>query len=98
MEKGRVLKILREHEPELRAAGVARLRVFGSVARDEASSSSDVDILADFDGSRPLTLVTVGRLQVRLADMLGVEVDLSSPEWLREPVRSQAIQEALVAF
>jgi predicted nucleotidyltransferase len=98
MEKGAVLRILRDHAPELRAAGIVRLRVFGSVARDEASSASDVDLLADFDASQRLTLVTVGRLQGRLADLLGANVDLSSPDWLREPARSHAMSEAVVAF
>jgi len=74
------------------------LRVFGSVARNEASSSSDVDLLADFDKSRRFTLVKVGSLQGRLSKMLGVPVDLSSAEWMREPVKSKALREAILAF
>ena len=65
MEKDRVLAILREHAPELMDAGVMHLRVFGSVARGDASSCSDVDLLADFDKSRRLTLVTLGGLESR---------------------------------
>jgi uncharacterized protein len=98
MEAQRVVQILRDHEPELKAAGIVHLRVFGSVARGEASSSSDVDLLADFDKSRQLTLVTVGRLQSDLTDLLGANVDLSSPEWMKEPVRTHALREAVVAF
>jgi len=74
------------------------LRVFGSVARGETSAESDIDLLADFDKSRRLTLVTVGRLQSRLTDLLGVNVDLSSEEWMKEPVRKQALREAVLAF
>lgn len=98
MEKGLVLERLRLHETELRAAGIVRLRVFGSVARDEASPSSDVDLLADFDQSKRMTLVKVGSLQNRLSQMLGVPVDLSSPGWMREPVKSKALREAVIAF
>jgi predicted nucleotidyltransferase len=98
MDKRYVIQILRDHERELKAAGIVHLRVFGSVARDESSSGSDIDLLADFDRSMGLTLVTVGRIRSRLTDLLGVDVDLSSPEWMREPVRTRALREAILAF
>src|ERR1700686_124700 len=98
MDKGFVISKLREHEGELKAAGIVHLRIFGSVARGETSAASDVDLMADFDKSLRLTLVKVGSLQNRLTDLLGVPVDLSSPDWMREPVRSQALREAIHAF
>jgi len=98
MEKERVIVILREHAPELKDAGVMHLRVFGSVARGDASSLSDVDLLADFDKSRHLTLVTLGGLESRLTDLLGVKVDLSSPEWMRDSIRDRVLEEAILVF
>jgi uncharacterized protein len=98
MDRERILGILREHAPELKAAGVAHLRVFGSVARGEANSQSDVDLIADFDSSKRLTLVTLGSLERRLADLLDAPVELSSPGWMKEPIRKRVLQEAVVAF
>jgi uncharacterized protein len=98
MDKDHVILKLRAHEQELRAAGIVHLRVFGSVARGEPSPRSDVDLLAEFDKSKHLTLVSVGSLQSRLADILGVDVDLSSEDWMREPVRTKALSEAVLAF
>jgi hypothetical protein len=98
MDREAVISKLREHEQELKAAGIAHLRLFGSVAREEASSASDVDLMADFDSSLRLTLVRVGSLQCRLAELLGADVDLSSAEWMKEPVRSRAMREAVIAF
>jgi len=98
MHKHQVLRTLREHEPELKAAGIVHLRIFGSVARGESSPSSDVDLMAEFDKSKRLTLVKIGSLQSRLTDMLGAPVELSSSEWMREPVRSRALREAVLAF
>ena len=93
-----MIEILRDHERELKADGIVHLRLFGSVSRGEASPQSDVDLLADFDASKHLTLVAMGRLQSRLSELLGVEVDLSSIEWMREPIRTQAMREAVLAF
>lgn len=98
MDTNRVIVILQNHAPELKAAGIVHLRVFGSVARGEASSQSDVDLLADFDKSRRFTLVSVGRIQSRLTEMLGTQVDLSSSEWMRESARKKALREAVLAF
>jgi predicted nucleotidyltransferase len=98
MDKDRIIVILREHAPELKEAGLVHLCIFGSVARGETSPESDVDLMADFDSEKRVTLVTIGRLESRLADLLGVKVDLSSVDWMREPVRRQALREAVLAF
>jgi predicted nucleotidyltransferase len=98
MNKDQVIAKLREHEPELKATGITRLAVFGSVARGDDSPGSDVDLLADFDKTKHYTLLTVGRLESRLADMLGTRVDLSSPEWLKESIKTQVLREAVRAF
>ena len=98
MNKEQVIAKLREHEPELKAAGIVRLAVFGSVARGDNSPQSDIDLLADFDKTKRYTLLTMGRIENRLADLLGTRVDLSSPEWLKESIRSQVLREAVDAF
>ena len=98
MNRDEVINKLRAHEPELKAAGIVRLAVFGSVARGDNSPESDVDLLADFDKTKRYTLLTIGRLENRLADLLGTRVDLSSPEWLKESVKNQVLREAVLAF
>ena len=98
MNKDQVIAKLREHERELKAAGILSLAVFGSVARGDNAAASDIDLLADFDKTKHHTLLTVGRLESRLADMLGTRVDLSSPEWLKESIRARVLREAVHAF
>lgn len=98
MDRDHVLTTLRAHEQGLKAAGILHLRLFGSVARNEPSSISDVDLMADFDPSKTFTLVTMAHLENRLTDILGVKVDLSSLDSMKEPVRSQAIGEAILVF
>jgi predicted nucleotidyltransferase len=40
------IRTLRAHQAELKAAGVRSLRIFGSVARDQAGPDSDIDLEA----------------------------------------------------
>jgi predicted nucleotidyltransferase len=98
MDKGSVIQTLRCHEPELKAAGIVHLRLFGSVARGEASAQSDVDLMAEFDRSKRLTLFDMARLENRLSDLLGVRVDLSPAGSMKEAVRARAVLEAIHAF
>src|ERR1035441_6965856 len=78
--------------------GIVHLRLHGSVARGEASAASDVDLIADFDATKPLSVLDMVGLENRLADLLGVAVDLSPAKMLREPVRGKAAREAVLAF
>lgn len=98
MDKHSVIQTLRAHEPELKAAGIVHLRLFGSVARNESSATSDIDLIADFDRSRRLTLVTMVHLENRLADLLGAKVDLSPSDSMKEPIRNQALRDSALAF
>lgn len=98
MDKERILGILREHEPELKAAGLLHLRLFGSVARDEATPQSDVDLLADYDESMRIGLLDLSRFQYQLTDLLGSEVHLSSEKMMRPRIRARVLREAVSAF
>lgn len=89
-----VIATLRAHAPELRAAGIVRLRLFGSVARGEAAN--DVDLVAEFD--RSLSLIDLIGLENRLSDLLGCKVDLAQEKTLKPRVRTNIEREAVLAF
>ena len=98
MKRDEVIAILRDHEWELKAAGVVHLAIFGSVARGSEKPESDIDLLASFDDSKRVSLLTLGRLESHLAEILGTKVDLSSPSWLKDSIRGQVLREAIDAF
>ena len=98
MDRDHVIAKLREHEPELKAAGVEHLALFGSVARGESTAESDVDLLAEFDDSREFSLLDRVHLENRLADLLGAKVDLAPAGALKDPIRGRATREAVLAF
>jgi predicted nucleotidyltransferase len=67
MECEQVKAKLLPYVPELNAAGIVHLDVHGSVARCEATPSSDVDLIADFDRAKKLSLLGRVHLENRLA-------------------------------
>jgi predicted nucleotidyltransferase len=98
MKRDEVIAALRAHEPELRAAGILRLSLFGSTVRNEARADSDIDLLAAFDDARKLSLLDVIGIENRLADLLGQPVDLIEEGTLRPRAGQSVSREAVRAF
>ena len=85
-----VVSRLRAHAQALTRRGVTSLWVFGSVARGDARPDSDVDLLAQFDPSAPLSLVGLASLRAELSDLLGAPADLVERGASRPAVREAA--------
>ena len=98
MDKERILVILREHEPELKAAGLLHLRLFGSVARGDNTPQSDVDLLFDYDKSDSGNVLGAYGFQDQVTEMLGVKAHLSSAKYMRPRIREQILQEVIRVF
>ena len=94
MRRDTALKILKDHEPQLRASGVRSLVLFGSVARDEAKEDSDVDLVVDFD--HPVGYFAIFRLKALLEAWLGRRVD-STQDAVRPELEQRIDQEGLRA-
>lgn len=94
VDRAATLRALRAHRSFLaREFNVRSLALFGSVARDEASADSDVDILVIFDG--PATSARYFGLQFYLEDLLGRPVDLVVDRALRPELRPYVEAEAV---
>lgn len=68
-------------------------RVFGSVARGDATDESDIDLLVDF-GPEAGLLDEVG-LRLALTDLLQVPVDVVASDTLRGELRDRILREAV---
>jgi predicted nucleotidyltransferase len=88
MDSQTILQRLRAHEPELRRLGIARLTLFGSMARGEAGASSDVDLAAELDPQSRVGLFRFAALRERIEALLGAPVDL-----IAEPIERPALRE-----
>jgi len=86
----RVIATLRAHEAELRQAGLRSLSLFGSVARGESETDSDIDLAAEFDPAARMDLLRLTALERRIAELLGRPVDL-----LSEPVEKHRLQDQI---
>ncbi len=81
-----ILRIAEKH-------GARNVRVFGSVARGEDDSDSDVDLLVRFDPDR--SLLDHAGLWLELQDALGCKVDVVSDRGLKPRIRERILREAV---
>ena len=90
MKQDDVLQILRQKKAELtKHFGVQSLSLFGSVARNDATSSSDVDLLVEFN--RPVGYFGLFALQDYLEKLLGCPVDLGTLDSLKPYMRERVL-------
>ena len=73
--------------------GAKNIRIFGSVARGQASSESDIDLLVELEPGR--SIFDLGGLLYELTELLNVEVDVITEKGLRKRFREQVLREAV---
>ncbi len=97
MRRDQALRILAENRVQLKKFAVESLSIFGSVARDDATNDSDVDVLVHFKQGQRVGLFEFVRLQRFLSQLLGCRVDLVTDEGLRQEMRQRIMREAVHA-
>jgi uncharacterized protein len=94
MDQRTLLQQNRERVLETAARyGAYNVRIFGSVARGEATASSDIDFLVSMEPGR--SLMDLGGLLSELQNLLGMEVDVVTEKGLRARIREQVLREAI---
>ncbi|MET0397740.1 MAG: nucleotidyltransferase family protein [Longimicrobiaceae bacterium] len=83
----RIADFCREH-------GIRRLRLFGSVLRDDFRPDSDVDVLVEFEPGTTVGLITLAALELELGGIIGRKVDLRTPNDLSRYFRQQVLDSA----
>jgi predicted nucleotidyltransferase len=73
--------------------GIRNVRVFGSVARGQATAASDVDFLVELEHDR--SLLDLAGLLVDLEDLLGRRVDVVTIGGLKARMRDRVLTEAI---
>jgi len=88
---------LRQHETDLRKMGVKSLYLFGSTARVEARSDSDVDLFFDYDPDR-VGLRELFRIKDSAAEFLGCKADVMTRDSINPFIRPYAEEDAIRLF
>ena len=85
-QRQEILRIAAKH-------GAYNVRIFGSVARDEADLDSDIDILVDLEPGR--SLLDLGGLLMDLQELFQCRVDVVTEKGLRARIRQRVLAEAV---
>jgi predicted nucleotidyltransferase len=93
MQREAILRTLNTHKRQLSAKyGIIRLGIFGSVARGQATETSDVDIIVEM----PPDLFQMVHMKEELEQLLGVPVDLvRQHKYLNALLKSRIDDEAI---
>ena len=93
MQKNEIIEKIKANITTLNKMGVRSIALFGSIARDEETSESDIDLLVDF--YRPPGFTGYMEVKFFLEDLLGTKIDLvmegALKPWARERVLKEAI-------
>lgn len=84
--KADILRIANKH-------GASSVRVFGSVARNEATPESDLDFLVDLDPDR--SLLDHAALIDELQETLGRSIDVATVKGLKPNIKQHILSEAV---
>jgi predicted nucleotidyltransferase len=97
LDKDDILGALQAHQAELQRGGFSHVALFGSIARGEARSDSDIDLLVELDRSRPLGLEFFSTVE-RVEQILGRKVDVVTVPIKKARLAKAIEQDRLNAF
>jgi len=98
MNKRDAIKILRRHQADLHARGIVHAALFGSVARGEARTKSDLDILIELDPELKLDIFAYVGLKRYVAGLFNGPVDVVNKDALKPYLRQPVSADAVYAF
>jgi predicted nucleotidyltransferase len=97
MDRDQVIRILRENAEELHEMGLAKLYLFGSLARGEPKPA-DIDLAFEIGGNPHFSLLTQVGAIVRIEELLGRPVDLVQRERLHPRIKARVEAEMMEVF
>jgi predicted nucleotidyltransferase len=77
---------------------IKRLAIFGSYVTGDAKESSDVDVLIDFTEDAHVGFFKYVRIRRALSEMLGLQVDMVTPQALSRYIKDDILQQAETVY
>ena len=98
MNKVDAVRTLKAHADAIKALGGTSLYLFGSTARGEAISGSDLDLFVDYDPNGKFNALDLVDIKLLLEAELGVEVDITTRDSLHPLLRDDIERTAVRVF
>jgi predicted nucleotidyltransferase len=93
MNREYLINFLKKNLTTIKSYGVTSLALFGSYARDEAKTTSDIDLLVEFQGK--VTFDKYMDLKFFLEDNLSLSVDLVTKKMLKPQIIDTVEKDAI---
>jgi predicted nucleotidyltransferase len=95
-DRQQIFRTLQAHQEAIRALGTRKLGLFGSFARGEATETSDLDFLVEFEpGAKSFD--NYMDLKALLEELFGRRVDLVLSSVIKPRLRDKILQETVYA-
>ena len=98
MDREGIIATLKAHQAELERQGVRHAALFGSKARGDNDSRSDVDIMVELDEEAVADLFAYAGIKRRIAELFDGPVDVVDRAALRPWVKDASALDAIYAF
>lgn len=96
LTRERALSLLEAERQQFKRLGVEKIALYGSVARNEATPQSDVDVLVELADAF-LTLEGYMNLCFFLEELFGRQVDVTTFRSIKPHLRANALADAVYA-
>jgi predicted nucleotidyltransferase len=98
MDKREAIAGLKRHAEAIKALGATSLYLFGSVARDQATTRSDLDLFIDYDPDGKFSLLELVGIKLFLEEKLRIPVDVTTRDSLHPMLRADIEHSAIRVF
>ena len=95
MGREEIIARIRKHATAIRAEGATALYLFGSAARDEMNSVSDIDVFVDYDPESRFSLLNMSGIRLIVMDEFNREVDITTRDSLHPLLRDKILADAV---
>ena len=98
MNRTQTVAKLQSYADAIKALGATSLFLFGSIARNENNSNSDLDLFVDYDPNGKFNALDLVDIKLLLEDRLGLEVDVTTRDSLHPMLRDDIEKSAVRVF